>query len=328
MATRQHVRNTSRESGKKDKRSVVNDSPEERRERKKFNTRITEQPHRKPMSDIAENETGTDSDSDEIEATSTMKKSTVVSMNEISNFAVILRQALQDPETTEVFRGIFKPMLDDQTKKLKKEMRSIKLEVEGVKQRTDDLEEKVSELEVENMSLNETVKHQQKFMESLDYDQRKYNLIITGLSEAEPIVTDEEVVITNDDDKIDHILRKIGHPDIEITSIQRLGNVRNDVDPQRARPRPIKLTLKLSTKRREILLAARNLHGLPTPLSRVYIKKDTHPGISREYKRLRDVEKKERDKPENQGREVKYDHATRSVRVDDMIIDTFRPSFL
>ncbi len=58
----------------------------------------------------------------------------------IANFGTILRQALRDPETTDVFRGILEPMMEDQTKKLKKEIRSIKVEVEQVKQKTDDLE--------------------------------------------------------------------------------------------------------------------------------------------------------------------------------------------
>lgn len=63
------------------------------------------------------------------------------------------------------------------------------------------------------------------------------------------------------------------------------------------------------------------------PLSKVYLKKDTHPGIRREMKRLRDVEKREKEKPENQGRNVWYDWKERNVTVDNLIIDTYRPTF-
>jgi hypothetical protein len=59
----------------------------------------------------------------------------------------------------------------------------------------------------------------------------------------------------------------------------------------------------------------------------VYIKKDTHPGIRREMKRLRDTEKREKEKPENQGRTVTYDWKACCVKVDGIIVDSYRPSF-
>ena len=125
--------------------------------------------------------------------------------------------------------------------------------------------------------------------------------------------------------KINNILRKIGQNDIGISSIQRLGKECSNVGPQREQPRPIKLALKFSFQRKEILQAARNLHGEAAPLSCIFIKKDTHPDISRKYKRLRDVERRQKEK---QGREIKYDHTTHTVNTDDMVIDTFRPTFL
>ena len=137
-------------------------------------------------------------------------------MNDVANFGAILRRALRDPETIDVFRGILEPMMEDQTKKLKKEIRSIKVEVEQVKQKTDDLEKRVGELEIENKDLSQTIQHQQKFLESLDYDQRKHNMIMMGLGETEPIITEDEVELTTDAGKINHILRKIGQNDIGI----------------------------------------------------------------------------------------------------------------
>ena len=52
-----------------------------------------------------------------------------------------------------------------------------------------------------------------------------------------------------------------------------------------------------------------------------------HPGVRREFNRLRLSEKTEKDKPENEGRTVEYDHATRTVTVDGVVVDRFRSSF-
>jgi len=43
--------------------------------------------------------------------------------------------------------------------------------------------------------------------------------------------------------------------------------------------------------------------------------------------RLREVEKKEKGKAENQGCNIRYDPKQWCVMVDDVIIDTYRPSF-
>ena len=48
-------------------------------------------------------------------------------------------------------------------------------------------------------------------------------------------------------------------------------------------------------------------------MQRVYVKKDVHPLVRKELSRLREVEKRERDKPENQGRNVRYDYKERKV---------------
>ena len=62
-------------------------------------------------------------------------------------------------------------------------------------------------------------------------------------------------------------------------------------------------------------------------LKAIYLKKDIHPAIRREYKRIYDAEKREKDKPENQGIEVKYDKMSRTLIVNGQVIDRFRPNF-
>ena len=52
-----------------------------------------------------------------------------------------------------------------------------------------------------------------------------------------------------------------------------------------------------------------------------------HPGIRKEFARLKESEKTEKQKPENQGKQVVYDHSTRQVKVDGIVVDQFQPTF-
>ena len=63
------------------------------------------------------------------------------------------------------------------------------------------------------------------------------------------------------------------------------------------------------------------------PYNKIFVKKDMHPGVRWEFNRLRLSEKTEIDKPENEGRTVEYDHTTRTVTVDGVVVDRFRSSF-
>ena len=63
------------------------------------------------------------------------------------------------------------------------------------------------------------------------------------------------------------------------------------------------------------------------PFRRVYVKKDVHPAVSKEWKRLHDLEKNEKEKPENQGVEIKFDKDTRQLLRDGVVIDRFAPAY-
>ena len=116
-------------------------------------------------------------------------------------------------------------------------------------------------------------------------------------------------------------------------SIERLGKPRRsdrsilvDKAPPRG-PRPIKITLSRASDRKQILTDAKKLENFQEPFSRIRMKKDTHPAIRKEFARLREIEHKEKDKPENQGKVVEYDHRRRAVLVDGQIVDSFQPVF-
>ena len=59
-------------------------------------------------------------------------------------------------------------------------------------------------------------------------------------------------------------------------------------------------------------------------MRKVFIKADEHPEIRKEMKRLNDVARLEREKPENAGVEVKFDRKARKVTRNGDTIDSFR----
>lgn len=56
------------------------------------------------------------------------------------------------------------------------------------------------------------------------------------------------------------------------------------------------------------------------------MKKDVHPLVRKEFNRLRDVEKREKEKPENQEYDVHYNAIRREVIVNGREVDRFRPA--
>ena len=55
------------------------------------------------------------------------------------------------------------------------------------------------------------------------------------------------------------------------------------------------------------------------------MKKDVHPAIRKEWKRLRDVEAAEKVKPVNQGCTIQLDYKCREVNRDGVVIDKWSP---
>lgn len=86
----------------------------------------------------------------------------------------------------------------------------------------------------------------------------------------------------------------------------------------------MKVVLKDSGNRKDVLDSARNLKTKGDTYKSIYIKKDVHPLVRKEFERLRDVAKREQDRPENEGKNVRYDYRERKVYVDDVVIDSFR----
>ncbi len=90
---------------------------------------------------------------------------------------------------------------------------------------------------------------------------------------------------------------------------------------------PILVTLADKGQSATILNNARLLKGSSDNHNRIYIKKDVHPSIRREWSRLREVEAAEKAKPENVGCVIRLDTRERRVYKDDTVIDTWNAQF-
>ena len=63
-------------------------------------------------------------------------------------------------------------------------------------------------------------------------------------------------------------------------------------------------------------------------MSKVYIKKDQHPSVRKEWGRLHSVLKEEKAKAENVGCSITIDPRKREVLKDGVVIDQWKMSFL
>ena len=191
-------------------------------------------------------------------------------------------------------------------------------EIKKLNQFRETTDAQMKELKQSNESMKKTLAQQQRFLEGLDADKRATNVIAVGV--PEDALTFEGTTAENDEAMSQMILQAIDCADIRVTAVNRLGKKGNA-----ARPRPIKITLEQASQRPHLLEKAKNLAG--GPLKEIRLKKDVHPAIRREYARLHEVEKSEREKPENAGLEVRYDPRQRTVLVDGQAVDSFMPSF-
>lgn len=180
-------------------------------------------------------------------------------------------------------------------------------------------DQQISELKDSNELLRKTLAQQQRFLEGLDADKRASNIIMLGVPEKDLVVDDQTA--KDDEQKWAMIKSAIGCDGINHSSIIRLGR------PTQGSCRPLKIVLTRDQDRPTIIERAKDLLTANAALKDIKIKKDTHPAVRKEYARLHQVEKKEKDKPENVGRTVAYNHQQRAILVDGKIVDSFMPTF-
>ena len=207
------------------------------------------------------------------------------------------------------------PRIDEDRATVSNLLSSILAEVQQLRTERADLKKEIDQLKSDNVSLIEAVNQHQRFLESNDSEKRACNLIITGVPET-PFTdpdspADSPVPVNTDSEKVDIILRKIGHKaDVKVKDVVRLGKQR-----------------KNGKQRKSALDDTKKLKDAGKIFKKIYVNKDIHPVVRKELNRIRKAEGEEKQKPENRGRVVKYDYATRCLTVDGTVIDKFKPAF-
>lgn len=178
--------------------------------------------------------------------------------------------------------------------------------------------QEIKHIRQEYETLKNAVMQQQAFLEQVDTRDRERNVIITGVPEADD--GDLEGA-SSDNEKCDMILRKIGISDVKPQDVTRLGK------PQADKTRPILMSVTSRAERDKVLAETKSLKNAGQEYKIIYLKKDIHPAIRKEWKRIRDAERDEKQKPENQGSTIQLDFKSRELRRDGVVIDRWSPVY-
>lgn len=158
----------------------------------------------------------------------------------------------------------------------------------------------------------------QLFLEQVDRQQRETNVVMFG-------VPDEHTALdgaTADEAKIQKVMSAVqADPEMVVRSYKRLGQH----VPGSNRPRPLLVKVDSRSVRDSILEKAMSLKNMNEPYKRIYIKKDSHPEVRKEWKRLKDAEEEEKRKPSNAGCNIRLDYRERVLYKDGVAIDKWRP---
>ena len=129
----------------------------------------------------------------------------------------------------------------------------------------------------------------------------------------------------DDSQKFLEIIDAVGveRTDVGVSCMARLGKINEE---QEGKTRPLKVTLEQRAMRDNILRNAKNLKDLPegSQFKKVFLKRDQHPEVRNEEKRLYEVFKAEKNKPENADYPVMFDRRKRIVMVNNEEVDRFK----
>jgi hypothetical protein len=169
---------------------------------------------------------------------------------------------------------------------------------------------------MEHVKIKETLGLQQSMVESLDRKNRETNVIITGVKEDQSLDGAD-----NDEEKCKKILDKMGcsNDSALIKSVSRLGKADN-------KKRPILIVGSGIEWRNRLVEKSKELKTAGNQYKEIYVKKDVHPAVRREWWRLHTVKEEEEKRPENVGHQIKIDYIRRVVLKDDVIIDSWSPN--
>ena len=156
---------------------------------------------------------------------------------------------------------------------------------------------------------------QQMFLESIDRKERENNIVVLGAPED----SEELEGAKNDTDKLEKIWAKLE------TNVTRVSHRRLGRNVQVGRKRPILVAVRTKDNRDEVLEKSKKLKDAAGSYERVYVKKDLHPEVRKEWNRLREAERNEKIRPENQGHTIRQDPKERKLYRDNTVIDSWNP---
>lgn len=157
----------------------------------------------------------------------------------------------------------------------------------------------------------EVIARQQRFLEDIDRKARECNLVLLGIPEEQESLEGA----TTDEDKIQKVWTTIGST-VGVETSRRLGRAGG-------RRRPILVAVASREDRDAVLERAKRLKEAGETFKRIFVKKDTHPAVREEWKRLKDAEKTEKEKPENAGCNIYMNYKERTLYKDNEVIDKF-----
>lgn len=175
----------------------------------------------------------------------------------------------------------------------------------------------VDELKKQVNKQGEVIAQQQRYLEYLDRKERECNLVMLGVPENHESLDGA----TTDSDKIKKVWSTAG---IEgnVLSSRRLGRISETGGVQRdTRRRPILVSVETREVRDKALEKAKTLKTKGEMYDKIYIKKDVHPSVRQEWKRLWEAKKREEVRPENVGCRVHFNVRERKLYKDDVVID-------
>ena len=176
---------------------------------------------------------------------------------------------------------------------------------------------KMAELQQQVNVQAEIISKQQRFLEGLDRKERECNLVILGVPDTGAELDGE----TEDVDKVNKIWDAAGATS-EVVSVRRLGDGGAAGGARPRRSRPILVTVRSKQDRDAVLNKAKNLKQCNTEAYKtIFIKKDVHPSVRAEWRRLREAEQAEKERPENIGCNIVFNAKERQLYKDGVVID-------
>ena len=131
----------------------------------------------------------------------------------------------------------------------------------------------------------------QRYLEALEAERRGRNMVFLGVPQGEMKVKDihgQDIVLLEDQRKVESILQVMEQEGITLKEIQRLGN------PSNNRNRVLLVSTESKAVRDQVIGATSALKAAGRGYEKIYVKKDIHPLIRKEFNRLKEVEKREK----------------------------------